>query len=308
MQTKKRAKPVKFGKQGKEEVVKKTTEPEEKKVIEEKVEEEVKVDTKVEKEEVPEEKETKSKEDKEEIDTEEDLDEEPKEIKLSEEVEEVTNSDEADKDPKNVEVEKEEVIESEPEKEVTETKEIIEEQSEDKPSPFGSFRREEVGARKKSPIGFFLLVALIAFTVGLGLIAGGSYFLSTMNSDGVKLPSIQEPTATPTPTSEPTPTPKAADLSAYSIQVLNGSGITGEAAKLQTQLDDAGFDVSNVGNAGTSDYTKTVVAAKADVDDAYLTELINELKKTYQVNSVTESLPDSKTTDVVVTIGSSTAN
>ncbi|HSA84364.1 MAG TPA: LytR C-terminal domain-containing protein, partial [Patescibacteria group bacterium] len=98
------------------------------------------------------------------------------------------------------------------------------------------------------------------------------------------------------------------DLSAYSISVLNGSGISGEAASLRTQLEDAEFVVDSVGNADTSDYTRTEVFAKEGVSEAYLNTLIKELEKTYEVNSVTETLDESESVDVEIIIGSTRAD
>ena len=96
-------------------------------------------------------------------------------------------------------------------------------------------------------------------------------------------------------------------MTAYSIRVLNGSGITGEAAKVKTLLEEKGFEIASVGNAATSDYTKTVITAQEDTDEEYLNELIKALQDDYSVNSVVEDAPSSQTADVVVTVGSDSA-
>lgn len=327
MQTKKRAKPVKFGK-SKEKEEKITREVAEadinsdeakeiKHLIEEKThpkdDDPEETEGKEEEATFDEEKENEDTEDLEDVreKEEEKSGDEPEEVKLSEELDE--NKD--DNESKDVTEEEKFALETtEPALEVApdelqeKEKEEDSEKEDEQSSQFGSFTKEAVvNKRKKSNFGFFLLIATITFLVGLLIIGGLSYFLSTNSDDTMKLPSFQA--ATPTPTTEPTatPTPEEVDLSAYSIRVLNGSGITGEAASARTLLEAKGFDISGVGNASTSDYTTTVISATEDVDEAYLNELIKALQENYKVNSVVEDAPSSQTADVVVTVGSESA-
>jgi LytR cell envelope-related transcriptional attenuator len=170
------------------------------------------------------------------------------------------------------------------------------------------------GGRKRFGIYFFV-VAFLAFILGLGAMAAASYF-GVINLQLPKVPfstSIHMPAflgAKPTPTSAPkptaVPTAKPVDLSQYSIAVLNGSGVTGEAGKVKTTLTTDKFNVTSTGNADNNNYTKTIIAAKKTVDTAYLTQLESELKKSFDVDSTVSSLT-SGATDVTVTLGSSTA-
>lgn len=176
---------------------------------------------------------------------------------------------------------------------------------------------EVVGDGGKKRFGlYFFLVAFLAFILGLGAMAAVSY--GWVNIPGLKLPANLQvqvpamlgsaPTATPAPTEVPAvvPTEKPADLTAYTISVLNGSGVVGKASDVKTTLTTAGFKVSTTGNADKSDYTKTQIAAKKSVDKAYLAKLEEELKKSFDVTEVSTA-PESDTTDVIVTIGSATA-
>lgn len=160
---------------------------------------------------------------------------------------------------------------------------------------------------------YFIVVALLSFILGLGAMAGASYLgLVKVNLTqlpaGVKIPGLitQKPTVTPVP---PTvaPTQKPVDLTAYTIAVLNGSGISGKAADAKKTLSDAGFTVSSTGNADKSTYTKTEISAKKTVNHDYLTKLEEELNKSYDVDTTVATSPDSDTTDVTVTLGSQTA-
>lgn len=205
------------------------------------------------------------------------------------------------------EVEEENIKESEPEEEpvVTRRSRLVVEDD----SPF-SDEPPVTTEKKKNLFVYFIVVAVVTFFLGLAFIVGGSFALQ--NKD-ISLPeftqmlSFGDTTPTPEPTTklEPTATPKEVDLSAYTIQILNGSGITGEAAKLKSALIDAGFKVGSTGNADLSDYTKTQISANKSVDKAYLEKLEETLDKTYVLDSSAPSTGTSpQGADLVITIGS----
>lgn len=170
---------------------------------------------------------------------------------------------------------------------------------------------EEKGKKKFG--GYFFVVALLAFILGLGAMAAMSYF----KGGSMHIPSLPQgmniigakPTATPVPTAQPTatPTPQSVNLQSYTVSVLNGSGVAGKAASVKSSLTTAGFKVGTVGNADNNNYTKTEIAAKSSVSQAYLTKLETELQKNFTVDSTVASLPSSSASDVSVTLGSSTA-
>jgi len=160
---------------------------------------------------------------------------------------------------------------------------------------------------------YFVVVALLAFILGLGAMAGASY-LGFFKSAGLpKLPAnIQIPQlgAKPTPTPLPptaAPTSQPVTLDEFTIAVLNGSGISGKAADEKTALTTAGYKVASTGNADNSNYTTTKISAKKSVSQAFLSKLEDELKKSYDVDSTVATSPDSDQTDVTVTLGSQTA-
>lgn len=140
------------------------------------------------------------------------------------------------------------------------------------------------------PILFVVFLAL-AFLIGIFLYKQG------MN----KGTQVNVVTLTPTPTAIPQPT-KAVDLTQYEIQVLNGSEVDGEAGRQRDSLEGEGFIVSSVGNADNSDYTETIIQAKADVDSAFLSKLKSVLGDTFTVGE-TETLPDDASSPVVVIAG-----
>lgn len=145
---------------------------------------------------------------------------------------------------------------------------------------------------------WFIIPALLI----LGALAGGIYVfmkgVSQKEEAGTPEPTISEPLPSPTPTA----TPAKIDLSKFTIAIQNGSGIGGEATKVQKILTSGGFKVVSIGNAKTYDYEKTVIQAKTDVDSNYLTQLTDLLGKTYVLGD-NEKLPDSAKTDVVIIVG-----
>jgi len=73
------------------------------------------------------------------------------------------------------------------------------------------------------------------------------------------------PTAIPEPTATimPTPVPASSLPNEYKVYVLNGSGVSGVANEIRTLLQTNGVDVHYAGDAGTFDYTETLILFNA---------------------------------------------
>ena len=309
MQLKKRAKPVKFGKKEKEpekpkhEVEKaepvahkqkEEPEPQETTIEITSVTTEIETSEVVPEEEIPEEAETTAVAEEEPLSEEE---EKPKEV-----VEKELTTEEIVGEPKEEEVEEIEINNS-----TGEETDVVEE-SAGVQSAFSNSTFESETETKKNFFLYFIIIAFVAFLIGLGAMAGVNYALQSKSFDfdmsNMNVLRMFEPTPTPTPEPTATPVPtKAVDLSAYTIRVENGSGITGEAAKLKTQLVNDEFTVASTGNADNSDYKKTTISVKENVDESYIKKLRASLEKTYTLGDDTKAPPSQKT-DVVITIGS----
>jgi|SRR3989344_2681149 len=107
---------------------------------------------------------------------------------------------------------------------------------------------------------------------------------------------IQEYLPTPTSAEEPV------DISSFSITVLNGSGIAGEAGRAKSLLEAGGFTVINTGNSDRYDYTNTVIQAKQDVPDEVLRKLRSVLETEYELSDI-QKLPDNEDAHIIVVIG-----
>jgi len=160
----------------------------------------------------------------------------------------------------------------------------------------------EVEPRKSPSIALWIIIPGIFL---LGAILGGIVFYQkgvNRNQEEVATPS-----SSPINSAAPSPRPvKSEDLTRYTVNILNGSGIAGEAGKVKTLLTTAGFKVGTTGNASTYDYTKTVIKAKSTVDASYISALSAALGKTYAVDTV-QSLENVSTDTVQVIVGSSKA-
>lgn len=88
------------------------------------------------------------------------------------------------------------------------------------------------------------------------------------------------------------------------IQILNGSGIAGQASLTQEKLNGAGFENIEIGNADTQDYTETTVTYSDAVPEEYLEEITNLLKENYE-NILESSLQKDVTItyDIVIITG-----
>ncbi len=165
--------------------------------------------------------------------------------------------------------------------------------------------KEETKPQKDS--SFNILWILIPGMLLLGLLIGGIFayvFGIQKISDTEKTDSSETQNvtvkSTVSPTTKPTASPSA-NLSKYKIKILNGSGIKGEAGKVQTLIESAGFTVLSTGNAATYDYTKTQITTKTGIDPNFISTLVATLKKNYQLED--PKTVTSQTNDITVTVG-----
>ncbi len=151
------------------------------------------------------------------------------------------------------------------------------------------------GAKTFLIIGILVLVGILGFVIYKS--ATNKEEISTEPTPFDNLTTPTEGEVAPTPSA----TPKAIDKSKVKVEVQNGTGITGEAAYLQTQLKNLGYTNIKVGNAGQQDATITTVTFSKSLSSDVVDELTQKLKALYQTVSVkTSSTLDS---DVLIVTG-----
>ena len=166
---------------------------------------------------------------------------------------------------------------------------------------------EKEGDVKKKGQGFFKIFLIILTVLSLlAVIAGGFYlYQKNLSNKTVKPEETKEAIVTITPSTAPTVTPTATtvDYSKYSLQILNGSGVPGEAGKAKELLVNYSFKSVATGNASSYDSEKTVISLKENIPDQVFSDISKTLNSTYDVESSKEVLNDSSNYDIVVTVG-----
>jgi hypothetical protein len=152
---------------------------------------------------------------------------------------------------------------------------------------------------------------LLIGILGLILIGGGAFFLLHGGNEEVMSPSpspqlseVQGISTSPTlvHTIPPTPTPQTSNKAELSIQILNGTGIPGEAGYLETQLKSLGYTKTQTGNASGPTVTTTTVIFSPSVQADVVDEIKTKLQSIYKL---VESQTSSSTSgnDVKITVG-----
>lgn len=163
-----------------------------------------------------------------------------------------------------------------------------------------SFGYPDISVHKKSPVAGIFLWALGVIGV---VVAIGAIIIATSRGS-IQLPAIGvKPTPTPTIAPMPTATPTPViDKTTLNIQVLNGSGIAGEASKMKTLLEEKGYTVEGTGNAKSYEYEQTEIQVTAD-NEAFISVLTSDLAGSYVVGSTSANLKDSLQYNAVVIVG-----
>lgn len=112
---------------------------------------------------------------------------------------------------------------------------------------------------------------------------------------------ITSPIAQITPTLLPSPTSKIVTISEISFEVLNGSGIEGQAQKVADLLKEKGATKITTANAKAYTYIKTVIRIKQEFAP-FQNELEILLKTKFDLDK-TEILTSSSSADVQIVVG-----
>ena len=151
-----------------------------------------------------------------------------------------------------------------------------------------------------------LILLILLFLLIVGAVVGGVFYykskVSTPQPQGETLQATPIPTAMPTPNPEATPGAEL-DLSKYALSILNGSGIPGEAGKVDEALKAEGFEDTKTGNADSYDFTTTTVSLKKDVPDAVFEKIKDALSDNYTVEKEGTALGESSSYDIVIFVG-----
>ena len=146
---------------------------------------------------------------------------------------------------------------------------------------------EEEAPMEKSNKKLFVIGATVA---GLIALAAVGFFLSQRKN----ISSSQSPIPTPlvaTPSSTPTPKPDF-NRAEWSLEVLNGTEVSGAAKKLADKLTALGYPVVKSGNADKQTYETTQLLIKKELQSK-VDLVIADLKDVVKIASVDGQLKDS---------------
>ncbi len=144
--------------------------------------------------------------------------------------------------------------------------------------------------------------SIFIFLLVLILLGGAIWFIFFRNQGEITTSDVSEtPTVVEEVTNTETPTPVAISKESIKIQILNGSGISGLAGKLQSALETSGYSGIEVGNADNYNYKTTEVAFSDSIPVEIKSDISATLEKLY--GSVVTKTNSSSKYDVVVTIG-----
>ena len=165
---------------------------------------------------------------------------------------------------------------------------------------------KEMEKSRKPFLKIFLIVLFICII--LGMIIGGIYYYKTKVSKNINPNGDESNNITPSLSQSITPTSTSIDFLKYSLSILNGSGIAGEASKASKLLENGGFSKAKSGNAKTYDYTTTVISLKENIPNEVYEKLKSTLESTYIIEKSESFLNNDSEFDIEITVGNKKAS
>lgn len=159
------------------------------------------------------------------------------------------------------------------------------------PTPTVGFPQNPPKPKSKTGVLIFIILGVVL------LIGAAIFFIARSGSQAVASPSptsfFQVSSPTPVATASPTPSasasPSSADKKDITVEVLNGTGVPGEAAYLQGQLKNLGYEDIKTANASSQSETATTITFAKSVSEAIQDELEAKMKTIYTEVKVSTS-------------------
>jgi hypothetical protein len=192
---------------------------------------------------------------------------------------------------------------TEPEVDISETPEVGADIV-DTTEAIASLDEEDEPKAKKFPNKGLVLSLLATLAVG-GALTGGILYSKT-SLDTRSKAAVPEATSVPAPettsTPEPTPVAEEIDLTEYSINILNGSGVAGQASAVEGLLEEVGFESMDTGNADSYDYEETEISLAESTPKSVFDAVSEALEDDYEVKK-SNAIEEDSDYDILIIVG-----
>lgn len=138
-------------------------------------------------------------------------------------------------------------------------------------------------------IGIIVSGILVLLTVAIGF-----YYLSSQNKEQEAIPEVVEEVV------EEKIEVVAAELNKedWKIEILNGSGVAGAAAKLQRELEDLGYEVVNADNAPEDEQITRLFVSEELVEQSEL--FVDDIEDIIEISGIVKEFEDSTATARII--------
>ena len=147
-----------------------------------------------------------------------------------------------------------------------------------------------------------ILIILVVFAL-VSTLAGIYLFIFNNRNKLTETQIIQTSTPAQSPTSSPTPSEMQVDLSVYKVEVLNGTGVSGEAAYVAQLLQGAGFENVKTADASSKGNKKTQIEVKQEILSGIVDAIVGALSSEFDVATQSAVLKVSEF-DIRIIVGS----
>src|SRR4030042_2552678 len=155
----------------------------------------------------------------------------------------------------------------------------------------------------------FKIVLLILLLLSFFAILVGGFLYYQKNISNKEEATESKPTPTVELKTSPTETPATSSgnlsnvkLSDLNVQILNGSGIPGQAGEVKTLISSLNFKKIDTGNADNYDYTDTEVSLKDSLPGSVFDQIKTKLEGTYTVIKSKDAVSKSSSYDIIIIV------
>lgn len=163
------------------------------------------------------------------------------------------------------------------------------------------------GESEPSSFSSYFLNKTVMIAAVIILILGGSAYAYSQGTFSSLLASTATPkeevTPTVQPTTTPTPAPTEEDKTKLSVQILNGTGTTGQAGKVKARLEKLDYSDIKTANGDTKENTITTVTFSVKVSREYQEEVTKDLEKMFEEVESEKSKEESPEFDIIILTG-----